>query len=313
MPTESEPLEPAERFHLGTGFDGEVVWDPDEAPHLQILGPTASGKTHLATGLVNQARDAGWSTICLDPKGGPLAGPMKPREACSALEDVAATTEERLNHVKGVEPRVLIVLDEAVSLMPRSPGRDTEYLTDRVRVALGTIIRVGAGVGVHLVTVSQKPPADLPPVTSITMGDAPASLLLLAAGPSGVSQRPAVQGLVTGQGAIWTHTPDNGPARMPVVFAAPGARALDAIHWEEPAVLATKRRHNQHRRQFLLGLAAHPGRWARAPQGCGFDPTRSLPGEVSTITDDRVPGMFDVVTDGRTVHVRLRQPCSLTA
>ncbi|MBT1164567.1 type IV secretory system conjugative DNA transfer family protein [Bifidobacterium felsineum] len=131
---------------FAVGDDGRTVtYDPHDTPHLLITGQTMSGKTSAAVTLTNAALLRGWTVMIGDPtKSGNDFLPVKDKlsgfatglAACAAMlkwADMEGRRRLELQKQHGVEnmdglpesvkpPRILIFLDEFVSLLELSKG-----------------------------------------------------------------------------------------------------------------------------------------------------------------------------------------------
>lgn len=171
--------------YLGLGVDGDIVWDPERASNMLIVGYAGVGKTvfleNLRAQICNLPRE--WEVLSVDTRKleneayvrGELGAivPAGLRAATLALRrahDVIVERHERMlaeNVTKFSDlseelPRVAVVIDEVAGVFSKTAikfkSKDINHLTVDTNLELMKLIyRTGAAAGVHLILAMQRP------------------------------------------------------------------------------------------------------------------------------------------------------------
>lgn len=173
-----------DEFPLGIGVgDKKVVWEPAKVPHCIVAGKSGSGKSVLQRNiLIHALQSPNWKLILVDPKRVELSMykngknvlmyAVDDESMTEALEFALAQMKDRyaLMESLGVahymrlpdKPHALLIMvDEATSLMKATGDKDVDELKKRNKAIVGTIAREGRAAGVHLVLATQRPDADV--------------------------------------------------------------------------------------------------------------------------------------------------------
>jgi hypothetical protein len=171
-------------FPLGVAAGGvPVVWDPTKVPHALIAGTSGSGKSVTQRNiLVHALQSDQWLLFLIDPKRVELSMykdgknvvvyAVDDEQMLDALEQAAAQMAARYqmmeaagaNHYRTLpDPPagLLIVVDEATSLLKETGDREVDAGKKRCKALVGKIAREGRAAGVHLILATQRPDADV--------------------------------------------------------------------------------------------------------------------------------------------------------
>ena len=166
---------------------GDVLWNPDTAPHLLVAGATGSGKSNAIEHFILSlcVDKTPWRFVLVDLKGvtfGPLAGSgrvtdvaIDPASATAVLERVVGEVYRRRDLLLGAQVShwrqvaaflpspIVVVVDEVTELLtagvPSEEARERRARLETLRTMLATVARLGRFVGVHLVLGMQRPDA----------------------------------------------------------------------------------------------------------------------------------------------------------
>ena len=169
-----------DRIPLGVGADGEVAWNPSNAPHLLITGPVGSGKSVVQRNILLhllQHKDK-WGFIGIDPKGVELTSYAEyevvrdiattPTDAVSLLRNVELELHNRyaLMENEGVQrftdlsnpPEALLVMIDLLPnlLSPHPENRSAMVLKATAERILVYLAKWGRTAGIHLVCGAQR-------------------------------------------------------------------------------------------------------------------------------------------------------------
>ncbi len=170
---------------LGVGVNGEpLVWSVSggtSIPHSVIAGKSGSGKSVLQRNiLIHALQQPEWNVILIDPKRVELSmykdadavvkyavSEETMNEALEfALEEMSNryTIMERegvafYRKLENPPNALMVMIDEAASLLLETGDRDIDTLKKRNKVIVGRLAREGRAAGVHLVLATQRPDA----------------------------------------------------------------------------------------------------------------------------------------------------------
>jgi hypothetical protein len=173
LPTEGGTIAdcPQGALRLGQGRHGPVHWLTGRHPHLAIAGRTGAGKTAALHTVIRAAIAAGWTVVAVDPKRFELLG----FEGHPGVLRVARTDSDMLHAVTAVTTELhrraqllektrrrgdpdppftpwLLVVDEVTELVQATGGRKSPAVAD-----LGTLMRLGRALAIHVAVATQRP------------------------------------------------------------------------------------------------------------------------------------------------------------
>jgi hypothetical protein len=171
LPDEGGSVFPTRQLRVGVGRDGPVWWDTRRFPHLLVAGRTGAGKTRALEALISAALAAGFEVLVVDPKRFDLLGfaghrgvldvatdgPTATAVLARARAEVAARTERyeadvwARRSVPTFRPW-LVVVDEVTELVEVTGGRRSSAVAD-----IGSLMRLGRGLNVHVAVATQRP------------------------------------------------------------------------------------------------------------------------------------------------------------
>lgn len=171
-----------DQIPLGIGINGEpITWQPNKAPHMAVSGRSGQGKSVMQRNIMLHCLQSdAWVVLGIDPKRTELS---MYKDADALIK--YATTEESMNEAlefaleemnnrytlmeqEGVAfyrklpspPRaMLVMIDEAASLLLETGDREVDILKKRNKVIVGRLAREGRAAGVHVVLATQRPDA----------------------------------------------------------------------------------------------------------------------------------------------------------
>lgn len=161
---------------FGTGLGGRVervvLTFGGHPAHILVAGSTGNGKTTLVRGWMFGWVEDGLDVWVLDPKDeGDLDG-ISPNptaattvEITEALERWEAERVARKEAIKrGERPReTVLVIDELIDVLnpPDGASKEIKELIGRGRAAYYALIRKGRSAGIHVVSCTQEPSAEM--------------------------------------------------------------------------------------------------------------------------------------------------------
>lgn len=170
-------------FNLGTGPDGSVVvWDTETHGSLLVTGNTGDGTTIVADALLRHTADEpSWQVLCTDD----LSGLSSTVEALVEIEQQMYNRYDQMadqvvNHYTQLSdrPNPVLVLIDVPALSAGQTDPDTWL---RFQIVLGSLVRLGKAVGIHVCLLTKYPAGQ--PVVSTTVDPSFAARLALGKVP----------------------------------------------------------------------------------------------------------------------------------
>lgn len=190
-------LEEGDKFAVGEGYKGKVIWDAAALPHGLIAGSTGSGKTGLLRSIIHQAVLKRYNVTVFDFKGGGDYASVEkearkyrdlekgygsfivsdPEEARQLLLGLTIEVKSRLATFKetgisniteyntsgrGFFLPWLLVIDEAAELLDVKPKDKAEKeMYAEIDHYLRTLARMSRAAGVHILMGFIRPDANV--------------------------------------------------------------------------------------------------------------------------------------------------------
>lgn len=187
-------MEPGDRFAIGEGYMGKVVWDASAFPHGLVAGASGSGKTGILRCIIHQAIYKKYNVQVFDFKGGgDFANEAKkyydmekgygpfivsdPEDARQMLLGLVIEVQGRLSAFKeagvskieeynasgkGYFVPWLLVIDEAAELLDVKPKEKAERdMYVEIDHYLRTLARTSRAAGVHILMGFIRPDANV--------------------------------------------------------------------------------------------------------------------------------------------------------
>ena len=190
-------IEAGDKFAIGEGYTGKMIWDTSALPHGLIAGASSAGKSNLLRCAIHQAILKRWNVQVLDFKGGgdfvsvereaqkyrdleSGYGPFiisDPEEARQVLLALTIEVKGRVGKFKeagvsniteynasgrGFFVPWLLVIDEAAELLDVKPRNKAEKeMYAEIDHNLRTLARTSRAAGVHLLLGFIRPSADV--------------------------------------------------------------------------------------------------------------------------------------------------------
>lgn len=188
MPTYEQPAQGSKLMTCYTA-DGDHFVDLDDSPHIEIIGPSGTGKGYALRVVEGQALTAGMLVMLIDGGKSPehavldgartalrplrygMSAEGKLEAAIEALEKVVALAELRDQlcelfgrsrwvdlpaAVKAWQPRVMVFVDEVTALLAPSKQKTEDNLRAEIRRLLDVEgMRNGRKFGIHVVICDQ--------------------------------------------------------------------------------------------------------------------------------------------------------------
>lgn len=171
-----------EAIPMGVTIGGEVcAWKPQSVPHALVSGKSGSGKSVTQRNmLLHVLQSPDWQVILIDPKRvelsmyrnaeGVVRYAVNEEDMSAALEFALEEMSNRytLMEEMGVpfyrslpDPpaALMVMIDEAASLLLETGDKDIDALKKRNRVIVGRLAREGRAAGVHVILATQRPDA----------------------------------------------------------------------------------------------------------------------------------------------------------
>lgn len=177
-----------DKFPVGVGRDGEVVWNVSDAPHILVCGVTGGGKSVAQSNIIYHCvqHSEHWRVLAIDVKMVELTRFLKYDNVVAGvatnvpdgltimqfaeqemMERYELMKDNQVSHfLKLPNPpkALLVMIDEAYSFLATTnvssdEGKELDAQKQEATILLGNIARLGRAAGVHLVVATQRPDA----------------------------------------------------------------------------------------------------------------------------------------------------------